>query len=94
VVAGKEERGLNPASEKTIGEERRCPPEEVGKMALIGTDGLLLVIILVAIAVVVIAGLWAIARIQKKSENLANILMILTVIAVGMLSSYLIMLAT
>jgi len=87
---------LSLASERIIGEERRCPPEEIGKMALTGSDGLLLVIILVTIAVVVIAGLWAIARIQKKKkyDTLTAVLMILVIFAVGFLLSALISIVT
>ena len=65
-------------------------------MALTGSDGLLLVIILVTIAVVVIAGLWAIARIQKKKkyDTLTAVLMILVIFAVGFLLSALISIVT
>jgi hypothetical protein len=55
-----------------------------------------IVLFLVAVAVVVIAGLWTIARIQnrRKYDTLTAVLMILTIIALGTLCSYLVMWAT
>lgn len=56
------------------------------------TNELSLIITLATFAVVVIAGLWAIARVQKKNETLTFVLMILVLLAVSMLTGQILLL--
>jgi chromate transport protein ChrA len=75
-------------------EERRFRPEEMHRM--VQNELGLWIGILVVIAILVIAGVWAIASAQKKkiNETLTVVLMILAVTAVGIVLSELILLAT
>lgn len=61
-------------------------------MALNITNELSLIITLATFAVVVIAGLWAIARVQKKNETLTFVLMILVLLAASFLTGQILVL--